>query len=490
MIAKVFTHDKQATGARASVAYDRLIGAQVASGAVRYEPGPWPGYQAALVEEGTTNLLPVGAEDFATAHGWTARDGASITVTPGQPDPWGGTTAYRIQSSGGTNAVKYQCAVLGRPDPHTDTGSIWIKVLSGNARFGLSRLQVNASASWQRLSDCIVDFASTNSTLYLGCTNAADSLDILVCLPQIEQKPYATSWHLPGTPRAPESLSVPLAGLTPAVGTWEQWVYIDANARRQVSGQYPRIFDIPRSIGGWGLAVWHAPEAGHWRLAARNDAGTQVSASASDSYTPDGWHLFKVIWMPTAAKLYIDNALRATLNNPPLPSGFGATGYIGSEGGTGNFLNTLHACVRLSNIDRSGETVDLTRPLPTDAGTVYKYSLSGLLDNEIEIPLVYAQAINWRRFGGAPGRTADGSARGRYYARRRAWKLKTRPILKADADILIDYLRSHPWAQWFWLDELGPDTNRIKAYIDIDKVEPVQAASRRLALELTVSEQG
>lgn len=92
-------------------------------------------------------------------------------------------------------------------------------------------------------------------------------------------------------------------------------------------------------------------------------------------------------------------------------------------------------------------------------------------------------------FGGPPGRGCDGSARGRRYAHKRIWKFKTPPILKADADILIDYLRAYPWAQWFWMDEFGAITNQIKAYIDLGRAEPMQFASRYYVLDLTVSEQ-
>jgi hypothetical protein len=204
-----------ATFTRASVAYLE-DGTEVEAGQPRFEVGKFG--KGVLIEEGTTNLAPSGSDDFVT--GWSAAPGVTVTITPGQPDPFGGNNAYRIQSSGGTSTVKYTLFVSGRPNPHTDTVSLWIKVLSGNARMGLDSFSNDyASGDWQRMSHSNTS-ASTNSSLYLGCQSASNNLDILVCQPQIEEGAYMKSYMPPQGTRANEDLTIPRSSVLPSLNAF------------------------------------------------------------------------------------------------------------------------------------------------------------------------------------------------------------------------------------------------------------------------------
>jgi hypothetical protein len=163
-----------------------------------------------LVEEGTTNLLPSGSENFVT--GWTNGTGETCTITPNQPDPWGGYTAYRIQGDGeGSSASKYYANISGQANPHTHNVSAWCKLLSGTATMCnvSSGDAATITGDWTRLNVTrVINASSTQLLFYVASASAV--LDILVCCPQIENKSYMTSYVPPQVTRAAESLTIPV----------------------------------------------------------------------------------------------------------------------------------------------------------------------------------------------------------------------------------------------------------------------------------------
>lgn len=91
---------------RATTAYGRN-GATVASVAIntaRFETTV-QGNVGIVLEQAYTNLFANGQQPGVVANGWSAL-GTAPTVTAGQTDPAGGTTAVRIQMAGGTNGVR------------------------------------------------------------------------------------------------------------------------------------------------------------------------------------------------------------------------------------------------------------------------------------------------------------------------------------------------------------------------------------------------
>jgi hypothetical protein len=163
-------------------------------------------------------------------------------------------------------------------------------------------------------------------------------------------------------------------------------------ARRQVAGQTPTLFHIPRQDGGMGIRVCHAEDTAEWKLQTQDDANTVTEVKALDSLTPDGWHRFTVKWTATEVKLLIDGVVAGTIANPALPSVFAQDAYVGSYDGSKDFLNTLHDDIRVSNIARA-DADDLTdyqadQPLPTDQYTIYKQSFDSPNDMYVRQGLV------------------------------------------------------------------------------------------------------
>lgn len=125
------------------------------------------------------NVLPVGGEDFQTE--WLGFSGVTPVITGNQADPDGGTSAYRIQTTGGSSVVKYTTTtppVAGS----NGIGGIWYKVNSGKVRFGLANLNTDllTSTSWAYVSFT----GAATPRFYIGVESVSDNLDVTVYQPQ------------------------------------------------------------------------------------------------------------------------------------------------------------------------------------------------------------------------------------------------------------------------------------------------------------------
>jgi hypothetical protein len=258
---------------RTSAAYDSLA-RLVRAGRARIEriAGMW----GCMVEEGSTNLF-------------TAALAQSFT------EPW---TSGVIN---GSHTVSIRAG----------SGSL---TLSGGATG-----TVNAGSS--------LTFSVTSATVIFTPTGTPERC-------QLEAKPYATTWQLPGTARAAETLTFPTAGiLSPAQGYIRMWVYADAMMKRQVTGQYPRIFDVRRLGGASGIMLYHQPAAANFAVNFYADDNTYIASAIMDAYMPDGWRSVEVKWSAAEAKVMVDGVARnaTAIPTPKLPSAFDPNLYLGRD---------------------------------------------------------------------------------------------------------------------------------------------------------------
>lgn len=360
---------------RASTAYDDL-GRIAGVNNARYSPGKFG--LGIRVEEGTTNLLPANKQKF---DGWTTYQGSVATITQGQADPYGGSEATRIQTTGGSNWTKYLYTFGAGTIGEKNAYSVWIKNnLDTNVVFSSNQggsQTITKSQGWVKAS-LTSTAAGAQRMLLFGTTNSAHDIDIIVYQPQFESKDFATSF----TPsvRMPESLTIPTAGiLSPTEGQIDVWIYVDAVVRRQ-GATNNRIFNINRSSGGLGMYLYHQLEAASWRLRIRNDADAYMDISFSDSFTPDGWHLFTIKWSATEAAVLVDGIRRGAVSSPQLPSGFAPNMHIGCDGSTA-YLNTLFDDIRIrSEPNSDSDTLaeySANAPLPVDSKTTLKLDFDG-----------------------------------------------------------------------------------------------------------------
>ena len=321
---------------RASVAY-RTDGTLIPSGQPRYEGA------GVLIEQGTTNLIPLNRQKFV---GWTAISGAAVTLTQNQAvAEWGAVDATRIQTSGGTGVGKYYVAVT-REDGAYYSNSVWVK----NTGDKTVRVTTNVSAK----NDNILPGESRRVKLenvggvdigalqiQFQALNAADSLDFIAWLPGIEKGAYCTS-PTTGT-RSPETISVPVP-FTPQQGGEISFI-VDVNdaCKRQVVGQYPMLLQVLRSIGGIGFELCHLPTSANFKLETIDDTGTKSTATFADSLIPNGLRKLDVIHDKAipAVILYCDGQPIATIDNPALPSGWGRAYLLSSAAGTNQAGSTV-----------------------------------------------------------------------------------------------------------------------------------------------------
>jgi hypothetical protein len=387
---------KRASFSRASTAYGRITGAEAASGVPRYEDGPWDGHQALVVEEGTT-AQPANAFFADGVADWTLSfsGGAAASKESVDGGLWGGKLARITVTTPGTlmghvqfrksigavaNGQKIAIQIRAKATNNFSPNFTVNESVSPYAYFGGRACAL--TNEFQTFTFVVTATKDTTANMNLDCglapAGTAIDVDFMIAEPG---KAYSTSPTI-GT-RAAESLTIPLAGMSPAELTIEAWGYFSSMARRQVTDQFPALFRIKQSgSSNSALAFRHPPDAAIYEVVARSALGVYFIQFA-DSLIPDGYHLIKVTLSAGIVKVYIDNVYRGQVDiGGPLVD-WEPVMYIGSNDGTSSFWNEPIGPVRLSSIDRSGETADLTGPLADDEHTCGLWLFDGRLLGEL-----------------------------------------------------------------------------------------------------------
>lgn len=385
---KQFLIESEGTFSRASTAY-LLDGSSVESGDPRHE------VDGTMVEEGTTNRLAEGDQDFS---GWATHAGSSVTLTQNwKVDEWNADDATRIQTSGGTGEIKhYKLIESDYADGEPAANSVWVKnigdktvrvrnnLVGDGVPAGIGDVEPGESRRVKIVGK------GDGSKFWQFCFEAldtADDLDFIAWQPQAEEKAYATSWH--PTTRANETLIAPTLITPDADFTLEfKLPELTEIALTPRGGSYThRIFHIARGIGGTGLMLGHRRTASGWRLSSRDDDDNVTDGFFADSITPAGSSpLFEVRYNANddVLKCFVDNVERASISNPKLPSSFANTIAIGHlPGQVTSYLNTRHANVQQI---QDGKTVvhSLINNLASGIANEGSAETSGLIEIEID----------------------------------------------------------------------------------------------------------
>lgn len=132
----------------------------------------------------------VESEDLSKTAVWLAYLGATVTRTSGQTDPEGGSTAWRIQTSGGTNVMKLHnnwgspAPALGRKVYH----SVWVKNVGAVSLVVVQKPVYNsttiaADSTWHELAVSDTADGIQGGNLSFRTTAVGDSLDFHVWHP-------------------------------------------------------------------------------------------------------------------------------------------------------------------------------------------------------------------------------------------------------------------------------------------------------------------
>jgi hypothetical protein len=152
------------------------------------------------IEKVRTNVLTYSNNFSNAAWGTIAIGGTSPVLTSGQADPFGGTSAWRLQCSitSGTGSFIYQNV----PTTGSATASIYIKSNTGSSQNVYFRLDdadetsvKTATTQWQRIQ---ISTSAVSQIISIGvragATGATSSCDVLIAFAQVETGDIATDY--------------------------------------------------------------------------------------------------------------------------------------------------------------------------------------------------------------------------------------------------------------------------------------------------------
>jgi len=382
------------TFARNSVAYTSN-GAQVAANQPRFEQGKPDFGKAIMIEEGTTNYLPANIQTW----GNRTKDATTYSMTP-VSTPYGsgikltGTSAGRVgkvTNTGGINLGTSYAVASVYFKPVIASGSLAIywdaKDNTGKWQHGTFYEQkINLSnytpGQWYRLV-CTANISpntfAPGSGFYIW---AEGTFDIIIVAPQLEAKPYATSFI--DATRSPETLTIPTAGvLNPQEGTIECWVYVNDLIKNTSAGRY--ILAHATSDTANFIILRHDVD-NMWSALTSNGAGQKSYVRINDTL-PIGWHHFAMRWSASELALFIDGVKVDSVNNPYLPSAMNTNFSIGkwlfsAYGWVNTYIDDLALYNRALSDNEVQAIYNSGQSLPVDAWTTLKLDFNGDLSTQ------------------------------------------------------------------------------------------------------------
>ena len=246
--------------------------------------------QGATVEEGTTNLLTANQASVETdTTGFIANN--SATLTRDTNERYSGSASLKVVT-GNIAAFEgfYTTRITGTPGT-VYSGQIRIKGASDTVRCYLRALPTDESSvlgqttfdltlngTWQLVK--LENFTAPANTGKLDLVVATQTQQAITfyadCL-QIEQKAYATSWHLPGTTRTAETLTVPTANVFNK-GNWTVEGAYTPQIPTNVGGLNKALFEMRIDANNWYIFTVDLNGAWHLRTDSGGVSRTIISA--------------------------------------------------------------------------------------------------------------------------------------------------------------------------------------------------------------------
>jgi hypothetical protein len=343
-------YNTNATFTRASSAIVPTTGATVTNNVTRIVNN------GVLVEEGTVNLLAsTTAEATFQTSAWNQYLGAVATVTQNQSDPFGGNGATRIQTSGGTNLIKYfRGAGTGTAGTINYT-TVWVKNNSATTlriftNQGNQSLNVSQNDGWVKFSSQTTSDGFGFRHIEFRTLTVTDNLDFFAYQPQIEAKSYATTFAI-GT-RSAEMIDIPNATslLSASTGTVEMLVNMNNTISLvafdrvlfRMSNTMPNLFFVNVDNNNKVRVVLTA-----------NSLTTELYSTTSILHSND-YHI-ALTWSSSGINLYVNGSLQASSNRvPTFP--INSTFFVGANSSS-NTLNGVVKNLRLSSRARTATEV-------------------------------------------------------------------------------------------------------------------------------------
>lgn len=351
--------------------------------------------RAVMIEEGTTNLIPTGSQQ-GTGPGWSPFNGSTATVTQGQPDPFGGTGATRIVTTGGAEILKYLYSLgSGLAAGAFISGQIWIKNNAAQAvtvfsNQGGKTQTVTQTDGWKlvKFENIIGDGVGVPQIQFRTPT-VADNLDVVIYRPMYEYKPYCTSWI--SVTRVAETLIVPMAGV------------LDLATDFTIEGRFTASIDsanvlaFTEIIGLSSILTAIYVQSGVIK-AVWNNANV---ATSNISFVSGDKIFFALKKSGTTLTLFLRKN-NGSVNSWSVTLTVGAPDfsllYLGGGGSNSLRFNAMFSDLRISNRARTDAEIaaigNSSSPLPVDADTTYKHNFDGSLIPEFNPYLTTPVNVN------------------------------------------------------------------------------------------------
>ena len=382
--------------------------------------------QAIMIEEGTTNLLTANqasVETDLTGLAMTGTHGNKGTLSRITTDAWHGSacaqvvvsgfeagndvnlvtrhpidgeskavavspsTAYTFSAYGKAPAgIQWQITVIEwNTSGEVVKGTLFPSIYTGTGS--------NINDPWQYAFGVLTTepttaFVSFRLRMQGNGTFKFDGL-------QIEQKAHPTSWHLAGTSRVNELLTIPTAGvLSPTEGDISISAYIDpATMHGNVNPKWSMLFSVATVIASPysennQISIRRTAATSNWRVYFSSSDGVAASIDLGNITTP-GWYRFDIIWKSgVGGYVYLNGVYKGVVAAHRLPTVFASSMYMGCWVTTTLFHNNLIGDFRVRNKMRTSAEIiadySSGQPLPVDVYTTCKMSFDGHLQPTVQ----------------------------------------------------------------------------------------------------------
>lgn len=340
-----------------------------------------------FVEEGTTNLVLNGDFSNGTAN-WNANQIVTLsTVTETDGLIYGKCVSNQAGSTPGILSDAIACTAST-----TYTITMKAKRSGTNAYLYVWTNLGNLVWSTILIPTTITELTSTFTTPVGATTMKVGALQspgvngdwIEIGRVQIEQKGYATSWQVNGTPRNAETLTIPVPGVSASTGTIEMWAFLAATSS---TAWYPIDWYFGTGTNNQRIVVYGTQTSLQLLV---GDGLTNVTTSTASLAA--GWNYIAARWGSSGIALTVNGTTVTQTGVTHGPTAPAAVINIGcAYNGTGH-ASACYDAVRLSNTYLTNGQIAANYvsaiPPAADQTTVASFNFDGNLLSHTEVKAI------------------------------------------------------------------------------------------------------
>jgi len=385
------------TFARNSVAYTSN-GAQVAANQPRFEQGKPDFGKAIMIEEGTTNKIETegggASQDWSKWSHWDLWPTKYWYTWEQYDDPVMGRV---FKGTAKTETFLFDYFPYTVEAGVTYTLSVWLRasvertqtiqgymINPSNAIIGYQDKTITIKTTWQKFEWQITPNESRGVSAGIGIYFASgwDGVVIEAARPQLEQKPYATSF-IDGT-RAAETLTIPNANVFNK-SNWNLEFQFNPASNQVVSNKTGYLWENYIDANNY-YALKVGSDGKPYLEVKSNGTIYQTSTAAAPVLNVGTWYDIKIRGNGSLMAIAVNGTKISEVSYVEPVGNLPANMYIGSDHNGSNHANALFDDLRISAIARSDtewtNAYTSGQPLPVDEWTTLKLDFNGDLSTQ------------------------------------------------------------------------------------------------------------